>query len=118
MFRRKPQPPSVTNEAYRRWLRAWRPPFAWFLGLPDADQEQLAILGDERSQDLAVAVGYAVADPSLADAGLAAAAGDAAGEEQLALRLAAGLAERLAKPAAPPKPVPTLAGFGRRRGTA
>lgn len=86
---------QLTDDAYRRWLRAWRPPFAWFLGLPETEQEALAQLGDGRSEDLAVAVGYAVADPQLADAAVS---GDDAGtEEALALRLAADVAVRLAQ---------------------
>ena len=120
MFRRK-KAPELTNDAYRRWLRAQRPPLALFLGLSELEQEALAELGDEHAADFAVAVGYAVADPQAADAGVSAAQGDAAGDESLALRLAEGLAQKLAG-RTPPPPVPagsmpreTLAGFSGRR---
>lgn len=78
--------PTVTNEIYSRWLRAGRPPFPWFCGLVEDEQEQLALLGDDYAQDLVIAVGYAVRDPELADAGISAAAGDPVGEETLARR--------------------------------
>lgn len=78
--------PVVTNETFSRWLRAGRPPFSWFCGLAEEEQEQLALLGDDYAQDLVIAVGYAVRDPELADAGISATAGDPVGEETLARR--------------------------------
>ena len=93
MFRKKPKPTQVdlTNEAYSRWLRAGRPqPIPWFLNLHPEEQEQCAILGDEHNQDLAVAVGYAIADPQLADASLD--ADDNPDSEDLILRRLADLA--------------------------
>jgi hypothetical protein len=118
-FRRDPVP-TVTNDSYRRWLRAHRPPWGWFLRLSDLEQEQLALIGDEQFQDLAVAIGYAVADPRAADAGIAAAQGDTAAEETLAKQVAASLIQRLvARPAATAAPIATaresLGGFGDRR---
>lgn len=123
-FRRKTPAPELTNEAYARWLRAQRPPFAMFLGMSELEQEALARLGDESLQDFAVAIGYAVADPRAADAGISAAQGDTGAEETLARRLAAAFAAKLTAKA-PPPPAPagtptsmpreTLAGFGERR---
>ena len=124
MFFRK-KAPELTNDAYARWLRAQRPPLALFLGLSELEQEALAELGDAHLADFAVAIGYAVADPNAADAGISAAAGDAASEETLARRLASELAAKLIgqqRKAPQPPPVPagrmpaeTLAGFGERR---
>lgn len=118
-FRSQPLP-VVTNDSYRRWLRAQRPPWGWFLRLAEVEQEQLAIIGDEQLQDLAVAIGYAVADPRAADAGIAASAGDTEAEESLAKQVAAGLIQRiLARPApraaAVASPGESLGGFGDRR---
>lgn len=53
MFRRRtePVPLDLTNDAYRRWLRAQRPPSDLlgrsFLALSELEQEALANLGDE-----------------------------------------------------------------------
>jgi|DEB0MinimDraft_4_1074332.scaffolds.fasta_scaffold41297_3 hypothetical protein len=120
IFRRRTIP-TVTNDAYRRWLRAQRPAWAWFFGLTELEQEQLALLGDEHTQDLIVSLGYAIQDPALADASIGAQQGEARGEEALAKRLVDGLAARiLARQDAPQAPKPrsmpsaTLAGFGSR----
>lgn len=115
LFRRAaPQPePLLDNEGYRRWLRAQRPPLTWFLRLSVKEQEQLAILGDEYAQDLAIAVGFAVQDPKAAQAGILAAEGDAESEAILAEKIARNLVQRMAaagmtkqqsKPSAPAEP--------------
>ena len=113
-WRRKPLP-ELTNAAYQRWLRAQRPPFQWFLERTEIEQEHLAQMGDEHAQDFALAVGYAVRDPEVAEAGVAAAQGDMAGEEALARRLAATFAQRIQqqRPAAPPPT--TMSGLGQRK---
>ncbi len=96
MFWKKTTPPPVlTNETYSRWLRAQQPPWGWFLGVSELEQEQLALLGDEYVRDIAVAIGYAVADPKGAEAGAAAVAGDMQGEELLAKRVANDLLQKL-----------------------
>ncbi len=46
IFRRKALP-ELTTDAYKRWLRAHRPPWLFFLGLSELEQESLARLGDE-----------------------------------------------------------------------
>jgi len=128
MIRRK-TPPTVTNESYRRWLRAHRPSWAWFFGLTELEQEQLALIGDEHLQDLIISAGYAIQDPALADASIGAQNGEARGEEVLAKRMVDGLAaqimarqmaettqSRLAARRAPAEP--TLAGFGARKDAA
>jgi hypothetical protein len=92
MFRRRPLP-TVTNDAYARWLRAWRPPWVWFLRLPEEEQETLAVIGDEHSQDLAVATALALKQPEAAVAGLT--TSPEALEESLARQLAAGLAGKI-----------------------
>lgn len=59
MFRRKPKPEvTLTEAAYARWLKACRPqPLAWFLGLPEAEQQALAAIGEAYTADLIVALG-------------------------------------------------------------
>ena len=124
LFRRKtpPQTVTITNDAFRRWLRAHRPPWVWFLGLSELEQEQLAMLGDEHSQEVILAIGHAVADPGMAEAGVQASKGNASGEETLVVRIAESFARAIAArapssarvaPAAPP-PV-SMAGIGARR---
>ena len=119
--RRQQATPEVSNESYTRWLRASRPPWGWFMCLSELEQEQLAIIGDEYAQDVAVSIGYAVADPQVAETGIDAARGDADAEASLAKKLAEGLAMRLKSHAAtnvpPPsgRPSETFAGFGDRR---
>lgn len=132
-FRRKPPAPTVTvtNESFRRWLRASRPPWAWFLGLSELEQEQLAMIGDEHTQEVILAIGYAVSDPKLAEAGVEASRGKASGEETLVRRLAESFAQaivgresrnqsRMRDPARSPAepPAPTFSGFGERKASA
>lgn len=115
--------PEVTNEAYARWLRARQPPWLWFLGLPEDAQEQVALMGDEYSQDIAVAIGTAVADPELASASVSAARGDQDAEATLATRVAEGLVAKILAargsetPSTPPfqMPTETLGGLGKRK---
>lgn len=121
IFRRRTAP-TVTNDAYRRWLRAARPSWAWFFGLTELEQEQLALLGDEHTQDLIISLAYAIQDPALADASIGVSQGEARGEEELAKRMVEGLAARILSrqeaPQAPRKssmPTATLAGLGARR---
>ena len=120
---RKPSP-VLTNAAYSRWLRAQRPTLLWFLGMTELEQEQLALLGDLHARDFAVAVGWAVSNPQLAEAGSAAAGGDVGGEETLARQVAGNLVRRIlargsggdgGRAAASPA---TMAGFGERSAAA
>jgi len=83
---------TLTNDAYNQWLRAQRPPLPWFLDQPPDHQEAMAILGDVHARDLALGIGYAVADPQLAEAG-SDASQDA--EETLVKKLAAAAASKL-----------------------
>lgn len=119
IFRRRepPRRPELTNDAFARWLRAQRPPFGLFLGLSEIEQEQLALLGDEYVQDVAVAVGYAVADPALASAGLEgdSVEADVTRTEALARKVAESILGRQA--AASPRissDAPTMSGFQER----
>lgn len=117
LFRRRTPPTvTVTNESYRRWLRAHRPPWAWFLGLSELEQEQLAMIGDEHSQDVLLALGHAIADPAMAEAGVEASRGNARGEEALVRRIAESFATAIAARSPEPSkaPAPTMAGIGRR----
>lgn len=124
MFKRR-KPPTVTlsNDAYARWLRAQRPPLQWFLGLDAETQEQLAILGDARMEDLCIAIGYAVQDPRLAEAGLDA-EGNPDSEEELVKRIALGAVDRILgnpsqvaakEPVTPPPEPLTMGGITRRK---
>lgn len=130
MFFRKKQPaPELTNDAYHRWLRAHRPPFTFFLGLSQVEQEALACIGDDHAQEMIEAHALAVANPRALEAGLAvrdAEAGDVDAEESLARTLASAFVAKIkrkaAEPAAPPQqaaptsaPRESLAGFGTRR---
>lgn len=121
-FRRKKPVPTVTNESFARWLRAWQPPWAVFHGLSEIEQEQMARLGDERADDLAVVLSCALSDPQGAADSVAASRGDMAAEESLARRVAADTIARIAASASRPAPVepprPTLAGIGERRAAA
>lgn len=109
-FRRQPLP-VVTNEAFARWLRAGSPPWLWFLSRSEVEQEALALIGDEIQRDRAIAIGYAVADPRVAELGAAAQAGDVEAEASLARSLVADLAAKVAAKA----PRETFGGFGSRR---
>lgn len=115
LFRKKP---TLTTEAYARWLRAQQPPLGMFLAMSDVEQEAFAQVGDLHEQDRALMIGYAVHNPEESEDSRDARAGDGVAEESLARQLAAGLARRLqkAKPPEPP-PVPkreTMAGLGSR----
>lgn len=116
--RKKPLP-EVTTAVYARWLRAQRPPFTWFAGLSEPEQEALAACGDGYAENFAIAVGYAVQDPAAAAAGVDSQRGDPEAESELLHRMAAATVQRLlaAKPASAPKPAaptmspPTMAGI-------
>lgn len=82
----------MDTDAYRRWIRAYRPPFEWFAGLLPAQQEALAVCGDEHDADRAIAIGYAVQDPQAAEASVD---GD---EATLVARLAATAVQRMLGP--------------------
>ena len=113
MFKRKTPPPDVTNANYGQWVRAQCPPFDWFMRQPELIQEQLALIGDEYQQDLCVGIGYAVADPSVADAGLDA-ADNPESEEALLRRTALDLVGKMqSKPQAPT--APTMGGVTARK---
>ena len=111
--------PEVTSDSYSRWVRAKCPPWLFFLGLSEEDQEHLAAIGDEHLRSLAGLIGTAVADPQLA---AALAQGDeAATEELMVSRIAAQAAQRMrgvpngTAPARPaPQPV-TMGGVTERR---
>lgn len=133
LFRRKqPEPPELTSEGFARWLRAGRPPFAFFAGLSELEQEALAGIGDALEQDRIEALALALANPQALATGAEArdaAGGDADAEESLALKLATGLIRKIgaaakanaapAAPTAPAQPVPetptTFAGLGDRK---
>lgn len=105
---RKPTPAAVelTDEAFSRWLRARSPqPLAFFLSLSESEQEALALLGDEYTQDLCLGIGFAVHDPLVAQAGLDAAENPAS-EDNLLLRIAQ-TAARKAQDARAPSGAPT-----------
>lgn len=120
MWRRK-RKPEITSEAYLQWLQAGRPPFEWFARQDPITREHLAELGREHSQDLAVAFGYAVADPRAAEASIG--DDDAISEESRSRQLAANVARAIltqretAQPA-PASPVSTspltMSGFADR----
>ena len=121
LFKKANPTPELTNERYQWWLEAQRPPFEWFLGLSAIEQETLANIGVAHAQDLALAIGHAVSDPTGGEQSLAARNGDASAEESLIKQLAQGFARRLQAAREEPAPVEaperreTLAGHGERR---
>lgn len=117
-FRRRPE---LTEETYHRWLRAGRPPWLFFLEQPEDVQEQLARIGDEHNQDIAVAIGYAVRDPELAEKLVTGteeevgAATLASAVKQMAQRLAAREAAEDGPASSTEIPQGSMAGLGARR---
>ena len=110
---------ELTTEAYGWWLRAQRPPLIWFLGQSKADQENMAEMGQEYTEDICVALGYAIANPRAAEAGLDGDTNPEA-EEQLVRQLVTGFAEaiqgREVAPQSMPEPEPlSMGGVGKRR---
>lgn len=127
----RPERPVVdlTEEAFDRWLRAWRPDLQWFLGLDVDVQETLADRGDRYTEDLLVAAGFAVTDPEGTKLGFDAAEGDEEAEAALVARRALDAVTRLTVgragtpgqspskgPRSPAAPAPlSMAGIGERR---
>lgn len=105
---------DLTNEAFARWLRAGRPPLPWFLGRESVEQEQMALLGDSHARDVALAVGYSVADPELAAQSIRAAAGETGAEEAMLAKIAER-ALRRAGARSVPATADTMAGAIERR---
>lgn len=102
---RKPAPIDLTNAIYQRWLRAQKPPFEMFASLSELEQEQLAVMGDDYAQDMAIAVAIAVANPQAASDGVGALHGDVDSEASMALQMAQGMAART-------QPEQSFSGFG------
>ena len=98
--RKAPVEVQCTQAAFRRWLRAQRPPLTWFLALAEDEQQVLADLGEQQARDLCVGIGYAVRDPKGAEAG---SAGGVDAEEHLLEQLvgaaSAAIAEKVRKEA-------------------
>lgn len=115
MFGRK-KTADISEDAYRRWLRAQRPQWNWFFRRSEMEQEGMARLGDDYIQDCCVGIGYAVKDPEIADAGRDAATNPES-EAILAQRIAAEMIQRKMagdQPVAIAEPV-TMGGFGARK---
>lgn len=109
---------SLTSDAYRRWLRAQRPPFVMFLGLSEDEQEHLAQLGEEHALDVIEGFAAAMSNPSALVSASAAAevAGSAVPTEQevdLVTRVATESARRILGAGAVARP--TMAGMSERR---
>lgn len=114
---------ELTSEGYRRWLRAQRPPFTWFLALPEDQQEALAAVGDEQTQEFLLGMAATILRPEAAAAALSGQqvmtqAGPTDQEAELVAATAAAAARRLldaSQPPAPPREVLTMAGVRERR---
>lgn len=84
----------------------------------------MAILGDEHSQDFCVAIGYAIANPELANAGLAK-GDDTSGEETIIRNITKTFINKmLSRPIIPEKSLvtenpkterPSFSGFGKSK---
>jgi hypothetical protein len=108
---------TVSTEAYRRWLRAQRPDFQFFFACSEMEQEHLAQIGDQHTEEMVVAMGYAINDPEGSDAAVSAGAGQSRGEEVLTMRLMDSLAQsiiqrRQQQPQAQPAAKPPLSMAG------
>lgn len=118
MFRRRtPKPVDLTATAYQRWLRALRPnDLPWFLQLSELDQESLARLGEEYLEDVITAVGYAIHNPEIAEAGTDAATNPKS-EETLVRAIVDQFVQKLgAHPGvSPARPQPPAAASGRQQ---
>ena len=68
-FWKKKREVELDERGYRAWLRAMCPDIWWFLTLDPEEQETLARLGDERTADVAIAIGAAVHSPEGASIG-------------------------------------------------
>jgi len=123
---------DMTSDAFSRWLRAMRPPFDWFHRQSELVQEQLAKIGDDHFDalgiDLAQGIALALQDPEIVAATAKSDAGDSAGDEAIAKRMAANLLGKfLGHSQTPPEepqrpgepwfesPAETMAGIGERR---
>lgn len=84
--------PPLTNRAYGLWIEAMRPPFDWFMRQNEQTQEALAAHGTEYVAEVCVAIGKAVADPWVVEAGLDADTNPES-EEVLVKRLAAQMVQ-------------------------
>ena len=68
-----PTPPrqfKMNDEDYLRWLRACKPPIAWFMAQDEEQRVAMAILGDQWTASYCVSLAKAIQDPELAEAGL------------------------------------------------
>jgi hypothetical protein len=101
---------DLTTEAYGRWLRSCRPPLELFLSFADDEQESLAMIGDDYSAGLCLAMAAAIAGPAT----------DPADEVAMVQQLAAAAVERLTGQRAPDRQpaAPTMGGSGKRRAAA
>lgn len=95
LWPKKKPDPELTDESFTRWLRAGRPPFTWFLGQSEDNQERMAAMGDAYVQDVCVGIGWAVRDPAAAEAAVGAAGGDKDAEVSLVQQLASQVLARM-----------------------
>ncbi len=110
MFWRRKKP-ELTADAYRRWLRAFRPPMDLFVSASEVEQEGLATLGDAYAEDCILAVARALGvDPD---------ATPVSGEDQareIADAIMGGMTKavqgRRTEPAGPPQ---TMSGFKKEK---
>lgn len=111
---------ELDEDSFDRWLRAQRPPFEWFLALPEEEQEALAQRGDAYVEDVAGLYGFAAADPFGSTLALAAERGDEDAEAALAMRNAERAAAARQTPQIGPRgprlsTPSSFAGVGKRR---
>jgi len=115
-WNRKASVPTLTNDGYSRWLRASRPPWAWFLRLSELEQEQLACIGDEFHRAKAQLVADAIATPQVHKQEDS----EQQKDEELAKAMAVNLLRKIGTEARPKESpaysfAETLAGSGNRR---
>ena len=102
----------ITNDGYARWLRAQRPPWEFFFTLSELEQEQLASIGDQQTEDVAYTVSLMINHADAYQPGRGMMGGDAEAEASTALRAAQSMAASLSSPQ---QDQPTgMAGIGSR----
>lgn len=108
--------PTPTLDAYRRWLRAQRPPFDWFLRLTELEQEAIANEGEQHHLLLIEETAARLAPADAAGAGLT---GAAAAVQSMLDGFKNARQERTGRLSATTEPAPpitpSMAGFGERR---
>lgn len=86
---------EVTNETYGLWLRAQRPPWEFFFGLTQLEQEALASIGDDHMEEMSYSLSLMLTNTQAYQTGRALMQQDPEAEASAALAAAQRLASNL-----------------------